>query len=57
MADNIEYKGYLGAKQNPNDKWVADGAYTGAKQNPNGKWVADGAYSNLKPDRYFLSDI
>jgi len=25
MADNIEYKGYLGAKQNPNGKWVGGG--------------------------------
>lgn len=39
MPNAIIYKGYNGAKTNPDGTWVVGGAYTGAKRNPDGTWV------------------
>lgn len=39
MSDEKEYKGYGGAKQNPDGTWVCGSAYGGAKENPDGTWV------------------
>tara|TARA_R110001592_G_scaffold327057_1_gene608104 strand:+ start:3972 stop:4169 length:198 start_codon:yes stop_codon:yes gene_type:complete len=48
MSDDKEYKGYGGAKENPDGTWVVGGAYGGAKQNIDGTWVVGGAYGGAK---------